>query len=121
MRVINTIDFGKLIHATRKKTKLTQADLATASGIGECFVQELEKGKVSCQLEKALLVAQMLGIKFEAKLPPQQISNHHEKNQLSVRLNGEPVGILEQTPTGKMTFTYDASATQAVSIGTYSA
>jgi serine/threonine-protein kinase HipA len=40
-----------------------------------------------------------------------------KKNQLSVRLNGEQVGILEQTPTGKMAFTYDSSATQVISIG----
>lgn len=70
MKIITAMEFGKLIHATRKKAKLTQADLAAASGIGERFVRELEKGKPSCQLEKALLVAQMLGIKFEAILPP---------------------------------------------------
>jgi serine/threonine-protein kinase HipA len=39
------------------------------------------------------------------------------KKQLSVRLNGKQVGILEQTPAGKMEFTYDASATQMISIG----
>lgn len=70
MKITNAQEFGKLIYDTRKKTKLTQADLAAASGIGERFVRELEKGKPSCQLEKALLVAQMLGIKFEVKLPP---------------------------------------------------
>jgi len=70
MKIANAIEFGKLIHNTRKKTQLTQADLAAAAGIGERFVRELEKGKPSCQLEKALLVAQMLGIKFEAILPP---------------------------------------------------
>jgi len=37
--------------------------------------------------------------------------------QLSVRLNGEPVGILEQIPSGKMIFTYLSSAKQAISIG----
>jgi HTH-type transcriptional regulator/antitoxin HipB len=63
-------DFGNLIRLTRKKAKLTQADLAAASGIGERFLRELEKGKPSCQLEKALLVIQMLGIKLEAELPP---------------------------------------------------
>jgi serine/threonine-protein kinase HipA len=36
---------------------------------------------------------------------------------LSVRLNGQPVGILKQTPTGKMIFTYDISATKAISVG----
>jgi serine/threonine-protein kinase HipA len=38
-----------------------------------------------------------------------------KNNQLSIRLYGRPVGILEQTPTGKMRFTYNASATQAIS------
>lgn len=39
------------------------------------------------------------------------------KNQLSVRLNGNPVGVLEQTPTGKMAFSYVPSAKQMISIG----
>lgn len=69
MRLVSTADFGNMIRETRRKAKLTQAELAAASGIGERFVRELEKGKVTCQLEKALLVAQMLGIKFEAHLP----------------------------------------------------
>lgn len=63
-------DFGNLIKEIRKKSKLTQAQLAAASGIGERFVRELEKGKTSCQLEKALRVAGMLGIKFEEIIPP---------------------------------------------------
>jgi HTH-type transcriptional regulator/antitoxin HipB len=69
MKITNAIDFGKCIRATRKKIKLTQADLAAASGIGDRFIRELEKGKPTCQLEKALLVASMLGIKIEAMLP----------------------------------------------------
>lgn len=40
-----------------------------------------------------------------------------KKNQLSVRLHGEPVGILEQTPTGKMSFTYNSDAKIVISIG----
>ena len=62
-------DFGKLIRATRKKSKLTQASLAAGSGVGIRFVRELEKGKPTCQLEKAFLIASMLGIRFEAILP----------------------------------------------------
>lgn len=69
MRIYTALEFGKLIREVRKRSKLTQADLAAASGIGERFVRELEKGKPSCQLEKALLVAQMLGIKIEVSLP----------------------------------------------------
>jgi len=69
MRIKDAKEFGKLIREARKKTRLTQAQLAAASGIGERFIRELEKGKPSCQIEKALFVAQMLGIKFEASLP----------------------------------------------------
>lgn len=68
MLIKNANEFGQMIRNARKKLKLTQASLAAASGIGERFVRELEKGKPSCQLEKALVIAQMLGIKIEAKL-----------------------------------------------------
>jgi serine/threonine-protein kinase HipA len=39
-----------------------------------------------------------------------------KKNQLLIQLNGEQVGILEQTLAGKMIFSYTSSATQAISI-----
>lgn len=40
-----------------------------------------------------------------------------ERNRLSVRLHGEPVGVLEQTLEGKKQFTYLANATRPLSIG----
>ncbi len=78
---INTVkNYGELIRFVRKKSKLTQAKLAAASGVGERFVRELEKGKPSCQLAKALHVAKMLGIKFEYILPQifENIKKHGE-------------------------------------------
>lgn len=66
MRITTAKEFGKLIHVARVQAKLTQTKLAAASGTGERFIRELEKGKPTCQLEKALFVAQMLGIKFDA-------------------------------------------------------
>lgn len=65
----NAEEFGQLIKNTRKHAHLTQAQLAAASGVGERFVRELEQGKPSCQLEKALLVARMLGIHISATPP----------------------------------------------------
>lgn len=62
-------DFGTLIRTTRKASRVTQKELAAASGTGVRFIRELEKGKPSCELDKALLVAAMLGIKFNAVLP----------------------------------------------------
>lgn len=43
------------------------------------------------------------------------MSNVMNKNQLSIRLNGEPVGMLEQTSTGKKTFTYSNNAFMSIS------
>jgi HipA-like protein len=40
-----------------------------------------------------------------------------EKKQLSIRLYGEQVGILEQTPSGSKTFSYDSNARLPISIG----
>jgi serine/threonine-protein kinase HipA len=40
-----------------------------------------------------------------------------KKNQLSIRLHGEQVGILEQAPTGKMSFVYDKDSATAISMG----
>jgi len=69
MRIINAKEFGKLIRQARKQAGLTQIQLAAATNSGDRFIRELEKGKATCQLEKALLVSQMLGIKFDAELP----------------------------------------------------
>ncbi len=48
---------------------MTQTELSGASDTGLRFIVDLEKGKPTCELEKALLVAAMLGIRLEAKLP----------------------------------------------------
>lgn len=66
----NAKNFGILIRKARKQGKLTQRELAAAANLGVRFVRELEQGKPSCQLDKALHAAFMLGIKFEATLPP---------------------------------------------------
>ncbi len=67
-------DFGELIRTVRKENGLTQKELAAASGLGDRFIRELEKGKPSCQLEKTLLVIRMLGIKLTAAPPASQKS-----------------------------------------------
>jgi y4mF family transcriptional regulator len=58
-------DFGRLIKKTRKKQGLTQEQLAATCGVGVRFIRELEKGKESCHMGKALLVLSMLGINLQ--------------------------------------------------------
>ena len=60
---------GELIKNTRKGIGVTQKDLAMTSGTGLRFIIEMEKGKPTCQLGKALTVLQTLGIRIEL-VPP---------------------------------------------------
>ncbi len=60
---------GRTIRDTRKKLGVTQKDLALTSGTGLRFVVDLEKGKETCEIGKALRVLQTLGIKLTLTLP----------------------------------------------------
>ena len=55
-------ELGTIIQKTRKDQGMTQPQLAMAGGTGVRFIVDLEAGKETCQLGKALLVAQMLGL-----------------------------------------------------------
>lgn len=57
-------DFGALVREHRKKQGWTQTQLAERCGTGERFIVDLENGKPSCQLEKALIAARTVGIDF---------------------------------------------------------
>jgi y4mF family transcriptional regulator len=61
-----TIAFGRLVRQRRKALGLTQIELGLLVDTGERFISELERGKPTSQLGKALAVAARLGIHFEA-------------------------------------------------------
>ena len=61
---------GKLIRDTRKKLGVTQKDLALTSGTGMRFIIDLEKGKETCEVGKALAVLNTLGTKITFTQPP---------------------------------------------------
>jgi y4mF family transcriptional regulator len=54
-------DLGAALRLTRKRLRLTQADLALAAGVGLRFVVELEAGKPTVQLALVLRVIDALG------------------------------------------------------------
>ena len=53
---------GSIVRQVRKEQGLTQEQLAATTGVGMRFIRELEKGKESCHIGKALTVVSMLGI-----------------------------------------------------------
>ena len=62
---INSIEeLGEYVRKTRKKQHFTQSDIAGACGVGVRFIVDLEKGKKTCEIGKALQVIHALGLKI---------------------------------------------------------
>ena len=66
MSLTTTKALGEALRKKRKALGVTQKDLAMASGTGLRLIIDLEKGKPTCQMGKALAVAQALGLKLVA-------------------------------------------------------
>ncbi len=75
-RIHTAADFGAALARARKGLSLTQRELALAAGVGERFIVELEAGKATAQLGKALAVARAAGMdladttEIEMTIPP---------------------------------------------------
>ena len=61
------LTLGRRIAALRKAQGLTQPQLAMACGTGVRFIVDLEAGKETCQLGKALNVIQTLGLALDLR------------------------------------------------------
>jgi len=65
MEVIDVKTFGAAVKTYRKKLNITQLHLAAIANTGVRFISDLENGKHPVQLDKALEVAKVLGLKVE--------------------------------------------------------
>ena len=61
---------GQTIKDVRQALGATQRQLALAAGTGLRFVIDLEKGKATCEIGKALDVLNALGIRLTLEAPP---------------------------------------------------
>ena len=62
MKITDTASFGAAIRARRKELGYTQAYIAEYTGLSTSFLSDLENGKKTIELEKALSVAMLLGL-----------------------------------------------------------
>ena len=60
---------GKAIREARKAQGITQGELALKANTATRFISELENGKATCEIGKALQVMASLGIHIELHLP----------------------------------------------------
>ncbi|MCX7202719.1 MAG: helix-turn-helix transcriptional regulator [Burkholderiales bacterium] len=70
-RNLSTAEIGGIVRATRKAAGLRQDELAGAAGVGLRFIVDLEAGKPTAQIGKALQVLAALGCSLEIAPPPE--------------------------------------------------
>jgi y4mF family transcriptional regulator len=67
---LTTAEIGTIVRSTRKAAGLRQDELAGAAGVGLRFIVDLEAGKPTAQLGKALQVLAALGCSIKITAPP---------------------------------------------------
>ena len=66
----STAQIGEIVRRVRKAQGLKQMELACYANVGVRFLIELESGKPTIQMGKALKVLETLGCKFTVIEPP---------------------------------------------------
>lgn len=67
VRILESEALGRLVRIKRLALKLTQQQLAERTGVGRRFICELEAGKPTIELGKALAACQALGLSLSAQ------------------------------------------------------
>lgn len=66
-RIRTTEDLGRLIREERRRQGYTQVELAEAAGVGVTYVINLEHGKQTSEIGKALHLVELLSIDLMAQ------------------------------------------------------
>lgn len=69
MNIGSPEQLGATIRGERKRLRVTQKDLAMASGTGLRFIVDLEKDKPTCQIGKIFQVLRALGVEIRIDMP----------------------------------------------------
>jgi HTH-type transcriptional regulator / antitoxin HipB len=69
------IQFGALVRERRRALKMNQNDLALTTGVRRQFIIELEAGKATSHLGRALLVAETLGLRLFDRMSQDNSNN----------------------------------------------
>ncbi|MFC7517880.1 helix-turn-helix domain-containing protein [Herbaspirillum sp. GCM10030257] len=57
-------DIGFVVQQVRKSQGMTQLDIAGLGGVGNRFIVDLEKGKKTVQMQKAMDILALLGLEI---------------------------------------------------------
>ena len=65
MQIKDSKTFGEAVRDNRKQQGMTQLQLSAVTNTSQRFISSLENGNPNIQLDKALRVAWMLGLRFD--------------------------------------------------------
>ena len=65
MKITSSASFGKAIQKRRKDLKYTQEYISEVTGLSASFISNLENGKKTTELEKAIMLANVLGLDID--------------------------------------------------------
>lgn len=88
-RVESARDFGQAVRAARKEAGLSQMQLAELCGCSQRFVSEVERGKETAELGRALKLLEALNVPLRAGTPLIEIDGRAEVEYAVVRIASE--------------------------------
>ncbi len=75
--ILDVVSLGSFVRERRKVLRLTQADLAMVANVGIRFIVDIENGKETCQIGRALRLMATLDIRLTATVPDAPRPEHH--------------------------------------------
>ena len=67
MKIYDSMMFGQALKQRRKEKKYTQSDISDLTGFSVSFISDLENGKPTAEIGKAIYLANVLGLDIEIK------------------------------------------------------
>ncbi len=67
MKIYDSDMFGQVLKQRRKEMKYTQSDISDITGFSVSFISDLENGKPTAEIGKAIYLANVLGLDIDIK------------------------------------------------------
>ncbi len=67
MKIYDSDMFGLVLKQRRKEMKYTQSDISDLTGFSVSFISDLENGKPTAEIGKAIYLANVLGLDIDIK------------------------------------------------------
>ena len=80
-------EIGKIIATGRRHRKLTQAQLARATGVTQTWISQIEQGKETAQIGKVLRILSYLGVRLQVGTAPWSLRKTRTSHEPSIPLS----------------------------------